>query len=329
MYFQSCPPQKNLKEGSRKPNNSITTEDPRNLDTNSLGLVGIGQMGMPMGLNLLKAGYALNVFARRSEALAPLLEKGARSLGSPKEVFEESSVAVLALPGPPEVKDIIFGKRGLSDCWEIGGKVVIDTSTIDPLSSRQIAQRLKAMNVDYLDAPVSGGPEGSARGTLTFMVGGDKGAFERCEKIFQSMGKNIFYTGGSGSGTGAKLVNQLLVASNTLSTAEAMQLCSSLGLNSDQVIEIIKTSAGDSFIFRRVAPNIAHENFGSGWQTYLLEKDLKLLSATASRLGLPSPSVKNTLDVFSRSVENGFGKVDSSSVIKTLELMRSEDKKKE
>jgi 3-hydroxyisobutyrate dehydrogenase len=294
------------------------------MEFKNVGLVGTGQMGMPMGQNLLRAGYALTVFARRKEATSPLVEKGAKSVESPAEVFSRSSVVILALPGPAEVKEIIFGNGGLSEGQDLPGKIVIDTSTIDPESSRDMARKLKSLNVDYLDAPVSGGPEGSSKATLTFMVGGNRVAFERCHEVFSTMGKNIFYTGDSGSGTGAKLINQLLVASNTLATAEAMQLCSALGLNSDQIIDIIKTSAGDSFIFRRVAPNIAHETFGPGWQTYLIEKDLRLLAKTTADFGLPSISVKNSLDTFSRSVQAGLGKVDAASVIKTLDKMKSE-----
>ena len=297
------------------------------MESKIVGLIGTGQMGLPMGLNLVKSGYALNIFARRRESINTLIEKGAKYRNSPTEVFEVSPVVILALPGPPEVNQVIFGDGGLVQSQNLSGKIIIDTSTIDPESSRDMSRKLSALEVGYLDAPVSGGPEGASKATLTFMVGGEKGIFEKCRYLFESLGKNIFYVGPSGSGTGAKLVNQLLVASNTLASAEAMQLCLSLGLDSKQVIEIIKTSAGDSFAFRRVAPKIADRNFGPGWQTYLITKDLRLLLKTASELGLPAVSVKSSLEIFSQSVQSGQGDVDSSSVIKTLDALRSQNGK--
>ena len=289
----------------------------------ALGLIGIGKMGMPMGLNLLKAGYALTVYARNRDASRPLLDSGAKSSDSPRKLIEDVEVVVLSLPTPRDVSEIIFGNLGLAISRRAEGRTIIDTSTIDPKTSRLIARRLEAIGVNYLDAPVSGGPEGAANASLTFMVGGKREVFEESLDIFGAMGKNMVYMGTSGSGTGAKLVNQLLVASNTLAGAEAMQLSIALGLDSQRIIDVIKTSAGDSFAFRRVAPKIAEGSFGSGWQTWLLEKDLNLLLQTGSDLGLPSVSVKTSKEVFSKAVGEGYGNVDSSSVIKTLDKMKT------
>jgi 3-hydroxyisobutyrate dehydrogenase len=291
----------------------------------SVGLVGIGQMGMPMGRNLLKAGFALKVYARNKSSLSPLVELDAESVETPRRLFAESDLVFLCLPTPKDVTEIIFGGQGLVSNLDVRGKTIIDTSTIDPKSSRNISKRLLSLGVEYLDAPVSGGPEGAANATLTFMVGGKKEVFDRFSEYFAALGRNIFYMGPSGSGTGTKLVNQLLVSSNTLAAAEAMQLALALGLDSGQITEVIKTSAGDSFAFRRVAPKIASSIFGDGWQTYLLEKDLKLLLETESDLKLPGVSVKSSFEIFSESVREGNGKVDSSSVIKVLEKMKSDE----
>ncbi len=283
-------------------------------------------MGMPMGRNLLKAGYALTVYARNKTALEPLISLGAKSADTPGQVFDEAEAVLLALPAPKDVIEIIFGKSGLvSKNNTPKGRSIIDTSTLDPKSSREIAARLEAKEVDYLDAPVSGGPEGAANASLTFMVGGRREVFERCIDIFNALGKNTFYMGGSGSGTGAKLVNQLLVSSNTLATAEAMQLSFALGLDSKQIVDVIKTSAGDSFVFRRIAPKIAAEDFEGGWLTYLLEKDLKLLLQTQIDLSLPSVSVRASLPVYSEAVRSGLGRMDNSNLIKQLQKMKSEE----
>lgn len=280
-------------------------------------------MGMPMGKNLLKSGYTLNVYARRKSALNSLLDQGAKSVDSPKELIERSDKILLSLPAPKDVMEIVFGPSGLASGENIRDRIIIDTSTIDPKSAREISGRLEAPGVGFLDAPVSGGPEGAANATLTFMVGGKKEVYEGCSQVFKALGKNIVYMGQSGSGCGAKLVNQLLVASNTLAAAEAMQLSNALELDPDRIIDVIKTSAGDSFAFRRVAPKIATQNFGSGWQTWLLEKDLKLLLQTEADLGLPAVSVKSSIAVFSESAQAGFREVDSSSVIETLDKMKT------
>ena len=290
---------------------------------NSVGLIGIGQMGMPMGKNLLKAGYSLNVYARNKSSMDPLLSLGARSADTPRDVFASSETVLLALPAPKDVKEIIFGQNGLVSENPTENRIIIDTSTLDPKSSREIATSLESVGVNYLDAPVSGGPEGAANATLTFMVGGKRQVFDRCKPLFEMLGRNIVYLGPSGSGTGAKLVNQLLVASGTIATAEAMQLSKALGLDSDQVIDVIRTSAGDSFIFRRVAPKIAKDDLAGGWLAYLMDKDLRLLSETQRDLGLPSVSVKSSIPIFSEAVRSGMGNLDSANLIKVLDKMRS------
>ncbi len=296
------------------------------MEIKSLGLIGIGQMGMPMGQNLLKAGFALTVYARNKTAVKPLLDLGAVLVDSPKQVIDNSDVVILALPAPKDVKEVAFGLGGLAASENRKGKTVIDTSTIYPKSAREIAEKLETNGINYLDSPVSGGPEGAANATLTFMVGGKGDVFQKCDSVFKAVGKNVFFMGPSGSGSGAKLVNQLLVSSNTLAAAEAMQLSLALGLDSRQIVDVIKTSAGDSFAFRRVAPKIASHNFGEGWQTWLLEKDLKLLIETEADQGLPGISVKSALGVFSESVKSGQGSVDSSSVINVLDKMKKQRK---
>jgi 2-hydroxy-3-oxopropionate reductase len=292
----------------------------------SVGLIGVGKMGMPMGKNLLKAGYALTLYARNRSALGELIDSGAITTDSPRKLFESVEVVLLSLPAPKDVAEVIFGSQGLATGGQAGGRVIIDTSTLDPKSAKLMARRLEAIGVDYLDAPVSGGPEGAANATLTFMVGGKKEVFARYEDLLKALGKNVVYMGATGAGMGTKLVNQLLVASNTLAGAEAMQLASALGLDLHLLTEVIKTSAGDSFAFRRVAPKIAAKEYGSGWQTWLLEKDLNLLLQTEADLNLPSISVKASHGVFSDSIKAGLGNVDSASVIQTLDTMKTAKK---
>ncbi|MDA4131304.1 MAG: NAD(P)-dependent oxidoreductase, partial [Thaumarchaeota archaeon] len=251
-----------------------------------VGFIGLGQMGKHMAFNLVKAGFPVIVYNRTKAAADDLVRNGAESASTPLDAGKRADVVVLSLPTPEIVKEIIFGESGVAGSLK-EGKVIIDTSTIDPQSARDIEDTLKKKGILFLDAPVSGGPERAMDGTLTFMVGGDKKVFEDCDRIFRAMGKNIFYMGGSGSGQGTKLVNQILVSAHTAITAEAVQFGSELGLNMRDVIEVIKTSAGDSAMFRRTAPLMLSQEFKQGWQTYLIHKDLKLVQKTSSELRLP------------------------------------------
>jgi 3-hydroxyisobutyrate dehydrogenase-like beta-hydroxyacid dehydrogenase len=289
----------------------------------NVGIIGIGQMGMPMARNLLRSKYRLTIYARRKSKAKPLEKLGANLVESPRLLAASSDVVLLSLPSPEVVREVVLGNDGVAFGLKRGG-VVIDTSTIDPKTGTEISLKMKRRRLHYLDSPVSGGPEGAERATLTFMVGGEREVFEQCRSIFEALGKNVFYLGQSGSGQGTKLINQLLVASNTLSSAEAVQLAQALKLDLRKVIDVIKVSAGDSFIFRRVADRMSKRQFGSGWQTYLLQKDIGLILDICSKYHLPAVSASSAFGVFSESLEVGLGKVDSASVIKILEKQRRE-----
>ncbi len=275
-------------------------------------------MGHPMAENLLAAGYRLTVYSRRREPTADLVARGATRASSPCELASNCEAVILSLTTPEVVKKIILGADGLARGLPRRG-VIIDTSTIDPVTARQISAELKRDGKYLLDAPVSGGPEGARGRTLTFMVGGERAVFRRCLPIFGDLGRNAFYMGGSGAGQSTKLVNQLLVSTNTLATAEAILYASSQGLDLDAVRRVIETSAGDSFVFRRAAPSMISRKFGKGWQVFNLYKDLGLILNTSAEISGALATPKDARRVFKEAVARGLSQVDSASIIELLE----------
>ncbi|MFI5421316.1 MAG: NAD(P)-dependent oxidoreductase, partial [Nitrososphaerales archaeon] len=171
-----------------------------------IGFVGLGQMGKPMARNLLKNHFSTAVFNRSKGPVRELLEVGAQESSSLVEMGRTCEVIVLSLPSPEVVRDVTLGANGITDSPEHSVKTIIDTSTIDPSTSREIELQLLGKGVNFLDAPVSGGPERAAEGTLAFMVGEKKETYEECLGILSAMGQNIFYMGKGGSGQGTKLV---------------------------------------------------------------------------------------------------------------------------
>ena len=283
----------------------------------NLGFIGLGHMGKPMARNLLKANYSLTVYNRSKESVKELVGEGASEALSPKELAERSDIVILSLPSPEVVKEVILGYDGL-----VSGKknlhVIIDTSTTDPESAREIEKELAKEEIDFIDAPVSGGPEKATEATLTFMVGGKPQVFKECLSVLSVIGKNIFYMGSSGAGQGTKLVNQILVSSNIVSTAEAIKFGKAAGLDIEKVVEVIETSAGDSFMFRKTARKMANGDFSGGWLTYLMEKDTKLIIETSRKLNVTMSMPPITHQKFSASVRSGNGQKDVSSVIDVI-----------
>jgi 2-hydroxy-3-oxopropionate reductase len=283
-----------------------------------LGFIGLGKMGKPMAKNLLRSGFPLTVYNRSQPPIDDLVKEGAASALTPKEVGSRSEIVFLSLPSTQAVHEVVLSEVGVG-CGMKRGGVIIDTSTIDPQSTREISGELRELGLRFLDAPVSGGPEAAETATLTFMIGGDETTLNACRDVFDVLGRNLYHMGSNGAGQSTKLVNQLLVTTHTLATAEAMTFAAALNLDLAKVVRVIERSAGDSFVFRRTAPLMISQDFGHGWQNYLMHKDLQLILNIASakhlRLFLPARAIR----IFSRALKLGLGKVDSASIIRSLD----------
>jgi 3-hydroxyisobutyrate dehydrogenase-like beta-hydroxyacid dehydrogenase len=244
----------------------------------TIGLIGLGNMGCPMGLNLLEKGHSLLVYDLRREAAGPLCDAGAVWAGSIKELAENSNTVITILPRDDHVLSVYSGPSGIIASMKDGG-VCIEMTSCRGETVRKIARCAgeQKKNMRFLDAPVSGGTVNARSGALTIMAGGERDLYDFCYPLLCDMGKKIFYTGGLGSGKSFKMINQLLNAGNTLVAAEAIFLAQKMELDMDILCGVIKESSGNSWIFENnVQKFMLAEQFDSGFKLELLKKDISL-----------------------------------------------------
>lgn len=295
-----------------------------------IGFIGLGNMGGPMALNLAKAGHELTVFDLSAEAIANLQEQAQISVAaSPVEVAAAGQdVIVTMLPAAAHVKSVYLGDDGQSGIVAASapGTVMIDSSTIDPASAREVAQIAEAKGVVVLDAPVSGGTVGAQNATLTFMVGGTEEAFEKAKPVLQAMGKNIVYCGGNGNGQVAKVANNMLLGISMVGVAEAMNLGVKLGMDPKILAGIINTSSGRcwSSEINNPWPGVietapAGRDYKGGFFTDLMLKDMGLALEAAAQSESAVPMGNLAHDLYRESSEAGNGRIDFSSILKHIQ----------
>lgn len=286
-----------------------------------VGFIGIGVMGRPMCLNLLKAGFPLTVYARRPESAAPVVEAGARPADSPRAVAEASDVVITMVTSSPDVEQVVLGPGGVLEGAK-PGLTLVDMSTIAPSVAGKVAEAARRQGVDMLDAPVSGGSQGAEAGTLSIMAGGDAAVFERCKPIFEAMGRreNIFHVGPNGAGQVVKLVNQHLCGVIAAADAEAFVLGVAAGADVATMARIIGVSSGGNWqLANPVALRAFTGTFEPGFFTDLLIKDLDLVLELAGEKGIPAPLAERARQLYERAREAGFGRRDYTSVFVPLE----------
>ncbi len=285
-----------------------------------LGFIGLGIMGRPMALNLLKGGHRLNVYARRPVAVEPLVAAGARSMASAQDVAAASEVIFIMVSDTPDVEQVILGERGVLHGVR-RGSAVVDMSSISPIATRVIAQQLEHKQVDMLDAPVSGGEGGAINATLSIMVGGTDAAFSRVLPLFQLMGKNIVHVGDHGAGQTAKVCNQVVVAVTIMAVSEALLLASRAGADAAKVRQALLGGFAGSKILDVHGQRMLDRDFKPGFKTSLHQKDMRIALDTAHQLGVALPAAATAAQYLNALVGNGEGELDSSAIIKVLERM--------
>ena len=255
-----------------------------------LGYIGLGRMGKPMAINLLKAGYPLIVHNRSRGKVQELVNLGALAATSPKQVAAESDVVFTNLPDTPDVLAVALGKDGIIEGAH-EGLIYIDNSTIKPSASREIYAALKPLGVSCLDAPVSGGDIGAQQGTLAIMVGGDADVLEKVMTILQVIGKTITHVGGPGSGQVAKAANQIMVAAQMVAMGELLIFAQKAGADPRKVVEAIKGGAAQCWTLDVKPQRLFAGNREPGFRSALQAKDLNIIMETAREYGLSLPSV--------------------------------------
>jgi len=284
-----------------------------------IGYIGLGVMGSRMALRLLDAGYTVTVYNRSPEKLQGVLEKGAKHANDLASLVKESDVVCSCLSMPSDVEQVYLGQNGLFELAE-KATLFIDFTTVGRETSINLAEAAKINGHQYLDAPVSGGPEGAEQGTLTIMVGGDKGSFTKVLPVLNKLGGNVQYLGESGNGSVAKLLNQILVGVHSLAASEVMVCGASYGLNPEQLYDILKTSYGESRMLRRHMENfVLDRNFEPGGALKYLLKDIRLGNKIMQSTGLEDTLGERAEQVLQYAQEQGLGDQDMSSIIIPLE----------
>lgn len=280
-----------------------------------IGFIGLGIMGRPMALNLLRGGHQVTVWARRAESMQPLLAAGAVGAASAGEVAFEADLVISMVADAPDVAEVMRAVAGAA----APGLVAVDMSTIAPTAARRIGEELAVAGVDFIDAPVSGGEIGAIAGTLSIMAGGSAAAFARALPAFQCLGKNIVHVGASGAGQVAKAANQIVTGMGVLALAEAMAFASKNGVDRAKVREALLGGFASSKILENHGQRMIERNFKPGFKSWMHEKDLNIVMQTAHELGLCLPGSAVTAQMFNAMAGSGLGEEDSIAVLKLLE----------
>ncbi len=284
----------------------------------SAGFIGLGIMGRPMALNLIRGGHTLGVFSRRVQALSPLLEAGAVAYKSPAELASVTNIVFTILSDTPDVEEVIFGHRGLLEGIK-PGSVLVDMSTISPQAVMQMANRLRDRNIAMLDAPVSGGETGAINASLSFMVGGEKDIFQRIKPFFTCMGKNIVHIGPSGAGQIAKACNQIVTSMTIAGVAEAFTLARKNGVDPARVREALLGGFAYSKILEAHGQRMLERNFQPGFKVELFQKDINIVLNQAHRMGIALPGTALISQYFNALVGSGDGHLDSAALLLLIE----------
>jgi 2-hydroxy-3-oxopropionate reductase len=284
-----------------------------------LGFIGLGIMGTPMCLNLIRGGHQLFVHTR-SKVPAALADTPATQCLSARGVAERADIIFTMLPDTPDVEQVLFGDDGLA----LGlspGKLVIDMSSIAPLPTQDFARRIEMLGCQYLDAPVSGGEVGAQKGTLSIMVGGPEAAFARARPLFELLGQNITLVGPNGAGQTTKVANQIVVALNIEAVAEALLFASRAGADPAKVRQALMGGFAASRILEVHGERMIRRSFEPGFRIALHQKDLGLALDSARALGLALPATAQAQQLFSACVAQGGAAWDHSGMVKALERL--------
>ena len=284
-----------------------------------VGFIGLGRMGMPMSRRLLKAGFDLTVHNRSRGKVEEMVSLGAQQASSPAEVTAASDIVLTCLPDVPTVESVFLGDGGVVPSSR-PGQILVDHSTVAPSTSLKIAEAAESRGATFLDAPISGGVERAADGTLTIMVGGSQTALESAYPVFEAFGANIRHVGATGSGSVVKLINQLLVGIHSQAAAEAMLIGVKAGADPETIMEILGTSWGTSFMLSRNGPSMVERDFENARAPLrLIAKDMGLIHEYARGIGVPTPAGDRALEMVQEAINKGMGELDVSCMVLPLE----------
>jgi 2-hydroxy-3-oxopropionate reductase len=285
-----------------------------------VGFIGLGIMGRPMAKNLLSAGHELTVWNRSRPGIDALVAAGAAEGSSPRDVAACSEAVITMVGDSPDVEEVALGSGGIVEGAH-AGLVHVDMSTISPEVTRRVAAALGEAGVEMLDAPVSGGETGAINASLSIMVGGKKGVFERCHPLFQAMGKSVTYCGPSGAGQTVKLCNQVLVSVTNLAVCEALVLAKKAGVDPRTMVEAVSGGAAASWQLLNLAPKMLDGDLRPGFKVWHQQKDLRLALEVARGQALPLPATALVSQLFASVEADGLREAGTQALVRALEKL--------
>ncbi|MFL6555577.1 MAG: 2-hydroxy-3-oxopropionate reductase [Bacillus sp. (in: firmicutes)] len=292
-----------------------------------VGFIGLGIMGKPMALNLIKAGFTLTVNDLNQDAVHQVVEAGAVAAHSAKEVAENSDVIITMLPASKHVEEVVLSENGIL-AGAKAGSVIIDMSSITPEVSRELAAAAAKKGVGMLDAPVSGGEPKAIDGTLAIMVGGKEDVFESVMPVLYGMGKDVILVGDHGCGVTAKLANQIIVNLNIAAMSEALVLAAKAGIDIEKMYQAIRGGLAGSAVLDAKVPLILDRNFVAGGSIAINMKDITNVMETAHEIGVPLPLSSQLLEIFHALKVDGKIKDDHGSIVRYYEKLANVEVKK-
>jgi len=282
-----------------------------------IGFVGLGTMGAFMAQNLLRTGFDVTVWNRSAGRDTDLVAMGARVASTPAQVGEACEIVVVCVTDAPQVNEVVFSSDGLADGLR-PGSLIVDCSTISPVSTRDFADRLAARQVHWVDAPVSGGSEGAQRATLSIMVGGDESDVARARPVLDAMGSTITHVGELGAGQWAKAINQVIIAGTYLGVAEGITLGLTAGLDMDKVVTALAGGAAGSWILQNRSGRMIANEYPLGFKISLHRKDLAIALALASQTGADLPVASLAAALEDELIAHGHGDDDNSALARSI-----------
>jgi len=286
----------------------------------SVGFIGVGNMGNPMALNVLKAGFSMTVFDTNPKAMVNLLDAGARKAASAPEVVDACEIVLTSLPASPDVETVYLGSGGLVERAK-PGTILIDLSSVLPSTPKKIEPRAKQRGVHFLEAPVSGGVSGARAATLAVMVGGEAEPLERARPVLRAIGPNIFHVGPVGAGNTVKAINNMMACVNGLAMMEGLALGVKAGLDPMTIYEVVKASSGGSKALERIPRALVPRDFEPGFKVALMNKDLETFNTIAKELHVPV-SFSNVAQRYEQmALAAGLGEQDTSVVMTVIERL--------
>ena len=284
----------------------------------TVGFIGLGIMGKPMAKNLIEAGHKLVVYNRTQAKAEELAGDGATVAGSPREVAEQSDVIITMLPDSPQVEEVLVGEDGVLEGIKEGA-LVVDTSTISPVVTEELAAKVAEKGASMLDAPVSGGDVGAIEGTLSIMVGGSEEDFERARPLFEAMGKTVTHVGETGGGQVVKAANQIVVALTIEAVSEALVLGSKGGVAPEKILDVLGGGLAGNKVMEGKREKMLTHSFDPGFRIELHHKDLGIALAAGREYGVTLPVTAVVDQMLQELKMRGRGARDHSALLTLIE----------